>query len=178
MWESHALGRRVGTGVLCNGVLLLARGAHSPPPGVVWYALTARNLQAVWTHGNMQGFVGTGLAVRDDPISLPGRWLITYYDPKGNSSAPLYLEITEEGGVFDLSWRREPAGPPAFAGVGLPSVIGLTAAWDHRSDGHALSLDILPFTVEGPEGLCATATWATWGHSRTGCETINRLQEP
>ena len=174
-WNSPELGELPGTGVLHDGLLLLARGKVDPRPGIVWYILaTNGDLEGVWNSAGIKKQLSTGQAVDGEPGVLTGTRIITYYDPNGNPlGSPLRLQICEKESVFELDWQNLKTGVSEFTGVGLAIRNGLASAWDKAED--SLVLDLLVFKPDGTGGgTIAEASWARLGGCGLGTETMTR----
>ncbi len=176
-FQSDQIGERGCTGIIFNGLLLLARSRQDTRPGIVWYTLAANgDLEAVWNSAAFEGMTATGRATCGDPGVIPGKRAITYFDPNGNALEPpaLNLVIRQKGSVYLLDWEDRNSDAVVFTGVGLDVPNGLASAWDAASDG--LELDILVYTLDAASGgKTANATWAaTDGGGEVGHEQIRR----
>lgn len=175
-WQSPQLGARFGTGLMQNGLLLLARGPGPVRPGNVWYTLASNgDLEAVWNTTDLGGLVGTGRAIGGRPGDLTGTRSIVYFDVNGNELQPPYLdlEVERDGKVYRLDWKERGSGAMYFSGVGLEVRNGLVASWDEVE--LAEDLDVLIFDVqEGSRGTVASAIWATTGETGPAGEEIIR----
>ena len=176
-FQSEQLGKRSCTGIVYNGLLLLARSNSPTRPGIVWYTLTPNgDLQAVWNSATFEGMTATGHATGGQPGTLPGQRAITYFDPNGNALEPpeLDLVIRPDGTAYAVDWVVRGADKVVFTGVGLSIPNGLAVTWAPVEAG--LQLDILIYTLDpSSAGKTAEALWATSGGGGcAGKEQIRR----
>lgn len=181
--QSDILGERKCTGIIFNGLFLLARSAAKTRPGIVWYILAANgDLEAVWNSASIEGMTATGRATSGQPGVIPGIRPITYYDTDGNALQepvrkglpPLNLRVRQCSEVYELDWLVRGSEDKAFVGIGLDVPNGLASAWD--TEANAGDLELLVYTVDGgSQGRSAHAVSASQtGGGQLGKEQIRR----
>lgn len=182
--QSDVLGERKCTGIIFNGLFLLARSAATTRPGIVWYTLAANgDLEAVWNNAAIEGMTATGRATSGQPGVIPGTRPITYYNTDGNAlqepvtegAPPLDLEVERSDEIYELKWlKRGTEDEVVFAGIGLDVPNGLASAWD--TVANADDLEFLVYTVDGgSQGRAAHAVSASQAGSGLGKEQIRRV---
>ena len=176
-FQADQIGKRSCTGIIFNGLFLLARSREETRPGLVWYTLASNgDLEAVWNRATLKGMTATGRATSGQPGVIPGKRAITYFDPNGNALEPpaLDLVICQNGPVYILDWKDRASGEVAFTGMGLDIPNGLTSVWAEAKNGP--ELDILVYTLDAASsGKKADATWTSTGSDgKVGDEQIRR----
>ena len=100
--------------------------------GVVIYQLSAdgQSLNAKWYHTDVgSNLVGSGKAARISGEKFEGEFDISYFNADETPAGQFRLRIVKQKDVYFLSWSIGDTN--LFEGIGIESVHGLVAGWNH-----------------------------------------------
>ena len=163
-WRISA-GRYVGVGLRVGTHLFVGCGAQRAGLGVALFRVDGSGR---WSTPELQG--ASGAARFRSPLtgSFLGEHELEQRLPDGSLHGEWTLEVSRQGEVFEVTWRREAA--VHFRGLGLAITDGLVVGW-YPDLGE---LAVLDYTLAENDPDHLDATWALGGYCSLGSERLRR----